>query len=165
MGQSCFYFLQVQVNFEISIDPNNELNLHPGKPFPFSPWFEFGVRFNGTQQNFFTQRPMLHFYFVLIFVGFRWNNLLYSDPFLHLPHLKRNPFRTICRLYFERNDSASREGHFLLNNWYPGSLPSCELLWMKTPSVRVVASTSFIFDSREKVSRNYASLSPVDEMR
>ena len=50
------------------------------------------------QQKFITQRPIIHFYFVLVIlvlVRFQWNNLFYSD--------------LICQLYTERKDSASRE--------------------------------------------------------
>ena len=65
----------------------------------------------------------------------------------------------------ERNDSASREGRFLLNR-YPGSssLPSYGLLGNKNINVRVVAFTPFIFVSREKASRNPASPSLIDEI-
>ena len=85
-------------------------------------------------------------------------------------HTSNNPFRFICQLYIERNDSTSRE---VLSFWITGiqvpptSLPSCDLLGNRTPSVRVlvVALTSLIFVSREKASRNSASLSLIDEIK
>ena len=107
---------------------------------------------------------MLPFYFVfilvLIFVRFWWHDLLYLDAFLHLPQLKRNPFTVMSALVIE-SDPASREDHLLLNNHYPGSSYFLALLRNKTPSVRVVAFTSFIFVSRENAS---CSLSLIDEI-